>query len=283
MGSSSIELYEISKNFGEKNVLDKISMNIEKGEIFGLLGPSGAGKTTLINVMTGQLKADSGKGTVLGYSIGRIPGEILTRTGMMLDNTGLYERLTCYENLRMFTRLYRLPKSDISKVLEKVGLLESAKKPVSQLSKGMQGRLKLARAVLHSPELLFLDEPTSGLDPATAEDIHNLIKEQRESGVTVFLTTHNMDEASRICDNIALLNEGNLVEYGNPDEICRKYNKEDIITIFLKDGSEISIPNNRSSAGKVAELLNDEMVRAIHSSEPDLETVFMKLTGRGLE
>lgn len=283
MITNSIELSNISKSFSDKTVLNNISITISKGEIFGLLGPSGAGKTTLIKILTGQLQAQSGTGKVLGYPIERIPGEILTRTGMMLDNTGLYERLSCYDNLRMFTRIYGVAKSEIFKVLEQVGLSDCAKRPVSQLSKGMQGRLKLARAILHAPELLILDEPTGGLDPSTANDIHSLLQEQRDSGVTVFLTTHNMDEASKVCNNIALLNEGRLVEYGRPDEICRKHNKENIINILLKDGRTLSLPNSAASATEVTQLLMKDMIKTIHSSEPDLETVFMKLTGRGLE
>jgi ABC-2 type transport system ATP-binding protein len=127
-----------------------------------------------------------------------------------------------------------------------------------------------------------LDEPTSGLDPATSLEIHKIIFELRESGSTIFLTTHNMEEASVLCDNVALLNEGNIVEYGHPDAICRKYNNVNSINILLKNGEKITLPNNNNSSEQIASYFRENNVEAIHSTEPNLETVFISLTGREL-
>jgi ABC-2 type transport system ATP-binding protein len=160
--------------------------------------------------------------------------------------------------------------------------LEAGKTTAGKLSKGMKQRLVLARALLQEPRLLFLDEPTSGLDPATTKRIHELLFELKESGTTIFLTTHNMEEASKLCNHIALLNEGTIVEYGVPEEICRKYNDQNIISILCKDGEIITVQNAKASARQIAEVFENGNVEAIHSSEPNLETVFMSLTGRGL-
>ena len=133
------------------------------------------------------------------------------------------------------------------------------------------------------PEMLFLDEPTSGLDPATAAEIHKLIQDEQRRGATVFLTTHNMEEAHKLCDHVALLNEGNIVEYGEPEEVCRRYNHQNKLHIRLYDGKQIELPNNKMTADQIREYLEEEMVETIHSTEPSLETVFMELTGRSFE
>jgi len=277
-----IEIDNISIAFQEKNVLSKINMKIAKGEIIGLLGPSGAGKTTLIKILTGQLRPSSGNAYVFGKSVLKMEQEIYQKMGMVLDNTGLYERLSCYDNLILFADIYQLNKKCITNVLEQVDLSEAIKRPVNRLSKGMKQRLVLARAIMHEPKLLFLDEPTSGLDPVTAAEIHKLVREQKEKGTTVFLTTHNMEEAEKLCDHVALLHTGKIVEYGVPDELCRKYNHKNNITILLKSGELFVLPNSSENAERIAGYFKQGMVESIHSSEPNLETVFMELTGRGL-
>ncbi|MDF2487353.1 MAG: transporter ATP-binding protein, partial [Herbinix sp.] len=270
----------ITMSFGENTVLQNISLTIGEGEIFGLLGPSGAGKTTLIKLLTGQLKQVGGTAQVLGMDNRAITSEGYAKIGMVLDNTGLYERLTCRDNLALFTEIYGIPKTNIDLVLKKVDLAEAAKRPVHKLSKGMKQRLALARAIMHGPELLFLDEPTSGLDPATATYIHQLILEERAKGTAIFLTTHNMEEATKLCDNVALLNKGEIVEYGCPMEICRKHNNQNKIQILLKSGETFLLQNDASSAEMISNYFKENAVESIHSSEPNLETVFMELTGR---
>lgn len=280
---SGIRIKGITQKFGDQTVLKDINLTLEKGEIFGLLGPSGAGKTTLIKILTGQFTQTGGSAEVLGTDTRKLTSEVYTKMGMVLDNTGLYERLSCRDNLALFAQIYRLPSTKIREILKDVGLLEAEKRPVSKLSKGMRQRLVMARALMHSPEILFLDEPGSALDPSTVQEIHNLIRKAQAKGATIFLTTHNMEEAAKLCDHVALLHEGEIVEYGNPEEICRKYNHQNRIRILLKNGEEMTFQNESKAAGKIQELFASEQVESIHSTEPNLETVFLELTGRRFE
>ena len=210
-----IKACNVQKIFGEQTVLSNVNFEVKDKEIFGLLGPSGSGKTTLINIFTHQLEPDGGS-----VQIDADPFE----TGLMLDEDGLYPRLNCLENLNLFARIYRIPLSNSMEALNDVGLEKAAKKAVSSLSKGMRQRLALARAILHRPKILYLDEPTSALDPATADGMHILIEGLREKGATIFLTTHNMDEAVKLCDRVVLLHKGQIVEQGEPLKICEKHN-----------------------------------------------------------
>lgn len=275
----AIEMNHIVQRFAEKEVLKGIDLKIQRGEIFGLLGPSGAGKTTLIKILTGQLRQTEGEAMLLGSNT-RHAQDVHRKLGMMMDNFGLYERLSCYDNLKVFAGIYNVSGKKVDEALKKVGLLGDKKSPVMKLSKGMRSRLSLARAVMAQPEVLFLDEPTSGLDPATAAEIHKLIQDEQRRGATVFLTTHNMEEAHKLCNHVALLNEGKIVEYGEPEEVCRRYNHQNKLHIRLYDGKQIELPNNKMAADQIREYLEEEMVETIHSTEPSLETVFMELTGR---
>lgn len=179
----------ITKAFGDKTVLDGVSLTIHRGEIFGLLGPSGAGKTTLIKILTGQLAPDGGNAEISGIASRKMTGQDRKKIGIMMDNFGIYERFSCYENLKIFARIYGIKNEDIMRALEKVGLAGVKKRAASRLSKGMQSRLRLARVFMTEPDVMFLDEPTSGLDPTTANEIHKMILAEKEKGRTVFLTT----------------------------------------------------------------------------------------------
>lgn len=279
-----VELNHVAHSFGEKNVLNNISLKIGQGELLGLLGPSGAGKTTLIKILTGQLTCE-GSATIFGISCRDYLKNNFKKIGIVADNSGVYGRLSCYDNLLLFAKIHNIRdihRNEIDYALEKVGLKDEKKKEASKLSKGMCQRLLLARAVLHKPELLFLDEPTSGLDPATADQIHRFLLELKGEGTTIFLTTHNMSEAYSICDHIALLNEGHIVEYGIPEEICRKYNLDSKIRILRRTGETELVSNCPENAVRISRLFSDNDVETIHSSEPDLGNVFMRLTGRGL-
>ena len=214
----------ICKSFADKEVLSGIDLDIKPGKIFGLLGPSGAGKTTLIRIITGQLGFDSGEVRVFAKPVNELTGDDKKKIGIMMDDHGVYDRLSCTDNLKIFADIYGVPYSEIGKALKETGLADSAKKPAMKLSKGMRARLQLARVFMVRPKILFLDEPTSGLDPMTMKYIHKLILDRRNSGCTVFLTTHNMEEAAVLCDEVALLNEGKIVDRGAPSEICRRYN-----------------------------------------------------------
>lgn len=210
-----IKMNHIVKRFGNNTVLNDVTLEVKANEIFGLLGPSGAGKTTIINILTDKLESDGGS-----HTIDATPFE----TGLMLDEDGLFVRLNCIENLNVFADIYKMPYEKSMEALKNVGLEKAAKTPVSDLSKGMRQRLALARAILHKPKVLFLDEPTSALDPLTARGIHKLILGLRDSGATIFLTTHHMEEAVKLCDRVALLNKGIIVEQGEPMEICQRHN-----------------------------------------------------------
>lgn len=279
---NSLEVKNLVRYFGEKKVLDNVSLKVGPGEIFGLLGPSGAGKTTLIRILTGQLKYD-GEAKIFDTHCSDLGKDMYRKVGMVMDNCGIYERLSCKDNLKLFADIYRVESERLHLVLKRVGLEEDLHTPAGRLSKGMRQRLLLARAVLHSPGLLFLDEPTSGLDPGTAERIHEYLKELRESGMTIFLTTHNMEEATKLCGHIALLNDGKIVEYGVPDHICKKYNETNMIEITLKTGEIVNIANSPAGSDRISSYFREELVEAIHSSEPNLETVFIRLTGRELD
>ncbi len=278
----TIAASDIVKSFGEKKVLDGISFNVRRGEIFGLLGPSGAGKTTLIKILTGQLDRDSGAAEINGRDARNLTGEDNKKFGIMMDNFGIYDRLNCYENLKIFAEIYGVKSGGILNALKKVGLESAKKTSAAKLSKGMRSRLRLARAFMTDPDILFLDEPTSGLDPATANDIHKIMLAEKEKGKTIFLTTHTMSEAEKLCNNIVMINEGKIAEQGCPREICRRYNHQRMLKIHLSDGTDIQIPHNENASEIVAELLKNGRAEAIHTTEPNLETVFMELTGREL-
>lgn len=276
----AIIVNEINHSFDDKKVLENININIGEGEIFGLLGPSGAGKTTLINILTGQLKSSSGKCTIYGINSTNMSGEDYKKIGVMMDNFGLYERMSCYDNLKFYQMLDGKNVKNIETILNEVGLLHAKRTLVMNLSKGMKNRLAFARAILRKPKILFLDEPTSGLDPTTVEAIHRMIYDEKKKGTTIFLTTHNMYEAEKLCDNIALLNEGTIIEYGKPQEICRKYNHQKKLKIHLKNGKDIELLQNKESAEQIKKYIENEEIETIHSTEPNLETIFMELTGK---
>ena len=271
-----ITVEKITKRFGNKTALNQIQFNVEKGEIFGFLGPSGAGKTTLINILTGQLKADEGTTQLLGKDTKDLTPEDLARIGLVGDSSGYYEKLSLEKNLIVYAKIYGLPNSRVDEVLEQVGLLESKKTIAEKLSTGMRQRMFLARALLNRPELLFLDEPTSGLDPMTSKKIHRLLEELKAAGTTIFLTTHDMVEATEMCNRISLLNQGDLVEIGTPRDIIQKYNKEKRVKVTYMDHSE--------QVMAFEDLKDQDMtqVELIHSMEPTLEDIFIQLTGEKL-
>lgn len=277
-----IYVHKVGKSFGEKEVLRDVSLQIEKGRIFGLLGPSGAGKTTLIRLLTGQLASDAGQIRIDGRDAEKLTGREKKRMGIMMEGFGVYERFSCYENLKIFAELYGISRQEIEDRLEEVRLQDARRTLAGKLSKGMRGRLQLARVFLSRPQLLFLDEPTSGLDPANTEEIHRLILEKKREGCTVLLTTHNMAEAQKLCDEIALLNEGRIVESGAPTEVCRRYDHQKRLCIHRRDGGDETLANKKEAAERVRQLLAEGQLETIHSTEPDLETVFMELTGKKL-
>ncbi|TDL31097.1 ABC transporter ATP-binding protein [Jeotgalibacillus sp. S-D1] len=282
MGKKLIQVERLSKKFKDQVALKDISFSVHAGEIFGFLGPSGSGKTTTIKILTGQLAQSSGRAFVLNNAVEQIDESIYEQIGIVTDNSGLYDRLTVYNNLVAFAKLLNVDKKRIDFLLKRVGLFEHKNKMAKNLSKGMKQRLILSRAMLHQPKVLFLDEPTSGLDPVTTEAIHALLLELKENGTAIFLTTHNMEEATKLCDSVALLNDGLIVEHDTPKALTLKYNQDKRYQVLLKNEKEVNVAHSAESIQQINHwLLNDELL-TIHSCEPNLEQVFLEVTGREL-
>jgi ABC-2 type transport system ATP-binding protein len=272
-----IKVERVTKRFGDNIALNQISFSINEGEIFGFLGPSGSGKTTMINILTGQLQANSGKTELLGKDSQKLLPSDFEELGLVGDTSGYYEKLSLYNNLLLFARLYEVSKSRIEEILKQVGLYDSKDTPAEKLSTGMRQRMLLARALINYPKVLFLDEPTSGLDPTTSKKIHKLLQELKERGTTIFLTTHDMNEATLLCDNLALLNKGDLIEQGSPGEIIQKYNTEKKVAVTYSDSTKKVV--------RFEDLQQEDYkkIMTIHSCEPTLEDIFIKLTGEKLD
>jgi ABC-2 type transport system ATP-binding protein len=220
-GAPALSVHGLGKRFGDRVAFQDLSFEIGHGEVFGFLGPNGAGKTTTVRTLGTLIAPTSGSATVAGIPL--TPGngvEIRRRIAVMPESPGLYLRLSVAENLECFADLYEAPDPGerIARALQAVRLADRADDACGSLSKGLRQRVALARALLSDPEVLFLDEPTAGLDPVAARDVHELIDELRQRGVTIFLTTHRLEEAERLCDRVAILNQ-TLRTIGRPDEL----------------------------------------------------------------
>lgn len=276
-----IEVDQITKEFSGQVALNKISFSVQQGEVFGLVGPSGAGKTTLLQLLTGQVKADTGQAKVLGHTTNRLRGEQLQEIGIMTDNSGLYDRLSIYDNLKLYCRLYGCSLKRVEEVLMLVHLGAEQKKKVQHLSKGMRQRVLLARALLHEPQLLFLDEPTSALDPMNTYYIHQGLRTLNQKGTTIFLTTHDMREAEVLCHRVAFLHEGKLPLMGSPIELRERFS-DATVTVRLTGREPMILQNGPEDAQKMYDYFCSNQIVTIHSNEPTLDEIFIHVTGRGL-
>lgn len=276
-----LTMEHVRVSFKETLALKDVSLQIKEGEIFGFLGPSGAGKTTTIKLLTKQLHATQGNITIFGKDVNAISNdELYQNIGVLSDNSGFYEKMSVYDNLKVFADIQRLPYSTIDEVLQKTGLYEHRKKKAKLLSKGMKQRLLFSRAILNKPKVLFLDEPTSALDPATSEAVYEMIFELNKNGTTIFLTTHNMNEADLLCDRVAFLNHGEIVELGNPDELKLKHAKNEIV-ILDDQRKEHYVKRTKKDIIQALETMDGDVLR-MASIEPDLKTIFLNITGREL-
>ncbi|MDK2785915.1 MAG: type transport system ATP-binding protein [Thermotoga sp.] len=295
------------KKFGDFEAVKGISFSVKKGEIFAFLGPNGAGKTTTIHILTTLLKPTDGKAWVAGHDVLKEPREVRKKIGIVFQDQSIDRELTAYENMYIHGRIYGYGgeklKKRILELLEFVELLEFKDKPVKTFSGGMTRRLEIARSLIHEPEILFLDEPTIGLDPHTRAHIWEYIsKMKKEHNMTIFLTTHYMDEAEQLADRVAIIDHGKIIALGSPDELKQMVGKEIIYVKFsdpvdcldgefikackkLSDGRlELNVENSSRAIPKIFELAQQKglKIEEITYHKPTLNDVFLHLTGREL-
>ena len=216
-----IDVHGLTKRYGDQTVVKGIDFSVEKGEIFGILGPNGAGKTTTLEMLEALRTIDGGTAVIDGIDVAKHPKKIKDIIGIQLQSTNFYDHLTLTEQLKMFASLYG-SKVDVAALLAKVQLTEKAKNYVEQLSGGQKQRFAIASTLVNSPKVLFLDEPTTGLDPQARRNLWELIKQIREEGVTIVLTTHYMDEAELLCDRLAIMDNGQIITTDSPHNLIQQ-------------------------------------------------------------
>jgi fluoroquinolone transport system ATP-binding protein len=265
--------------------IDGIDFTINDGEIFGFLGPSGAGKTTTQRIIIGLLRGYSGSVEVIGKERKSWGKDIFEKIGVAFDFPNLYEKLTAYENLELLGSYYKNNSSNKDELLDSVGLLADRDKRVEKFSKGMKMRLNFIRSIMHDPELLFFDEPTSGLDPVNARIIRDMILMLKKRGKTVFLTTHNMLEADYLCDRVAFIVEGKVPVIESPAELKLQHGQRTIKLTYSDEKGVYEEQFPVSGIGvndRFLEILSRHELRTMHTQEATLEEIFIKLTGREL-
>ena len=279
---NAIEVEGLSRTFNSRRAVDDISFAVEAGEIFGFLGHNGAGKTTSIRMLTGQLRPTSGRARVAGCDVIVDQQRLKPLIGVVSEHQNLYERMSARENLTFAARLYGADTRRIDEALDQVGLLERANDNVQHYSNGMKQRLLIARSLLHRPQIIFLDEPTRGLDPIVGRDIRRLVLELSRAGITVFLTTHYMEEADQLCNRVAFISAGKIVALDTPDNLKLAHGQKSL-QVRLNDGQSLMVPlDDRDSGEKIKQLVTSGQIRTLHSAEATLEEVFIQMTGRKL-
>jgi len=263
--------------------VDDISFRVEPGEIFGFLGPNGAGKTTTIKVLTGQIRPSSGSVSLAAKNLWECFEALKPLFGYVADFDNHLEELTAVQNLSLFCRLYRIPGGKALEALDTVELKIEKDQRVKSFSKGMKKKLLIAREILHAPRLLYLDEPTANLDVHSTAVIRSLLRQLAAEGTSVFCTTHNMEEAEDLCDRIAILDQGRIVEIDSPEAFKRKY-AEPVLRVVLQAGPGTEVRHLRlddeSDRAFLAEAVRRGRVVAIDSHRASFKEVFLKLTGR---
>ena len=297
-----IKVDNLRKAYGAVKAVDDISFSVAQGEVFGMLGPNGAGKTTTMEIVEGIRPYDSGSVSVLGMNIKRSKRKIKSQIGVQLQATSMYPKLTVSEMLQLFGSFFPRHIS-IDRIIEVTGLEESRKKRFENLSGGQKQRLSIALALINNPKILFLDEPTTGLDPQSRHNIWSLIELIRKKGKTVFITTHYMEEAERLCDRVAIIDHGKIIATDRPQslisqnfqeqaiefDINHHIEKEELLKIagvnnILMEGDKATVYSSSISATvpaliDLAKQKNIELTN-LHIRQATLEDVFLKLTGR---
>ncbi len=280
-----ISVRNLQFSYTRKPFIEQLNFSVKKGEIFGFLGPSGAGKSTVQKILTGLLPRYNGSVMINDIEVKHHDNQFYESIGVDFEFPSLYEKLTARENLKFFASLYKntLP---IDPLLESVGLLTEADKKVSNYSKGMKSRLNFIKALVHNPVLLFLDEPTSGLDPSNARLMKDLILDQKRQGKTILLTTHNMYDATELCDNVAFIVDGQICALDSPRNLIMQRGASKISYSFIEGDKEMhrEIPLEATREDDtLRKLLHENKIVSIHSSEPTLNEIFTELTGRKLQ
>ena len=267
-----------------KPFIQNMSFDVRDAEIFGFLGPSGAGKSTLQKILTGLITAYRGSVTVDGMEVKRRDKSFYEKIGVDFEFPSLYEKLTARENLQFFASLYK-KRTGIEPHLESVGLLAEADKRVADYSKGMKSRLNFIKALLHDPRYLFLDEPTSGLDPQNARQMKDIILGQKLKGKTILLTTHNMYDATELCDRVAFIVDGAVRALDTPRHLIMQKGAARIQYTYDVGGrekTEVTALHQTGNDALLMDLIRNNRLTSIHSSEPTLNDLFVELTGREL-
>jgi fluoroquinolone transport system ATP-binding protein len=258
-----------------------VGFRIERGEIFGFLGPSGAGKSTTQKILIGLLRGYRGRISVMGRELSDWGADLYERVGVAFEFPNHYLKLTARENLDYFGSLYAGGKADPLATLERVGLADAADRRVAEFSKGMRGRMSVARALLHRPELLFLDEPTSGLDPVSSRRVREVIREERERGATVFLTTHDMHVADELCDRVAFIVDGEIRLIDAPRALRLRHGRRSVRVEAGSERLEFPLDGLADDPDFLAALRRPDL-QTIHTQETTLEDIFVQVTGRVL-
>jgi ABC-2 type transport system ATP-binding protein len=238
MNETIIKINDLTKKFEENIAVDRLNLTIKKGELFGLLGPNGAGKTTTINVLCGLIKPTSGTVEIAGFSVQKDVEKVKELIGVCPQDSAVYPFLTGQENIELFGKLHSLPKAELKKkveeLLEKLSLTQDAKKRLGKYSGGMKRRINLSMALVHNPEIAFLDEPTVAMDPQSRHAVWEFIKELKQQGKTIILTTHYMEEAEYLCDRIGIIDHGQIIALDTPQELMKKYRVKNLEDVFIQ-------------------------------------------------
>lgn len=264
-----IETNQLTKEFGAQVAVEKLDLRVEAGEVFGFLGPNGAGKTTTVRMLTSLIAPTSGTATVAGYQLGKDDRAIRRNVGILTETPGLYDRLSAGQNLRIYARLYEVERVDrqVEHYLRMLGLWERRDDPAGTFSKGMKQKLAIARSLLHDPQVIFLDEPTAALDPESAKLIRDFILELRGAGRTIFVCTHNLPEAERLCDRIAVFNR-NLRVVATPAELRDRLFGRQVVFHLASDASPFEPFLTDYSFVKHIEVVGNKLV--VQLDEPEV-------------
>jgi fluoroquinolone transport system ATP-binding protein len=268
----------------KEETIKGISFHIEKGEIFGFLGPSGAGKSTTQKLLLKLLNGAKGDITFNGIDINKLKSSFYESIGVSFEMPIHFTKMTAYENIRFFQNLYE-KKADIQTLMERVGLWKDKDKLVSEYSKGMKIRLNIVRALINKPDMLFLDEPTNGLDPKNAMILKDMIREYRHQGGTVFITSHIMSDIEQLCDRVAFIVDGKIVELARPRDLKIQYGKKAITVDYIKNdvkGQQVFDMENKDAKKALTDLILNADIETIHSGETTLEDIFIQVTGVSL-